>query len=121
MKALAFALALLASLAHAAGKKYEGPTLPAKSLSKDDPLSLDGLLDPGEPTPEILPAPESLPDPRGAKSRTYSAKADLIAAANDYRRKAELFRKTQISKDALRSSATQVAIAAKAYRASLRR
>ncbi len=121
MKALAFAFALLAPLAHAAEKKYEGPTLPAKSLSKDDPLSLDALLDPGEPVPEILPAPESLPDPRGTKPRTDSAKTDLIAAANDYRRKTELFRKAQINKDALRSSAIQVAIAAKAYRASLRR
>ena len=126
MKRLALALVILGSLAHAGGKKTGPEVLPVKGLGKEDPLSLDVLLDPGQPVPEILPAPEALPEPPAGGKQSggpgvASAKAELISAANDYRRKTELFRKGKLSRDALRASAVRVAQSAKTYRASLRR
>jgi multidrug resistance efflux pump len=121
MKLTAAIFALALSAAFAAEKKAD---LPQKTTEKDDPLSLQNLLDPGKPIPEILPAPEYLPDPPsspgGGKVTRASARSALISAANDYRRKTDLFRKGKVSRDALRSSAVQVAQAAKRYRASLR-
>lgn len=126
MKRLALALAILGCSAHAGGKKTGPEVLPIKGLGNEDPLSLDVLLDPGQPVPEILPAPEALPEPpvRGKQSSgpgVASAKAELLSAANDYRRKTDLFRKGKVSRDALRASAVRVAESAKTYRASLRR
>lgn len=126
MKRLALVLAILGSFAHAGGKKTGQEMLPVKGLGKEDPLSLDVLLDPGQPVPEILPAPEALPEPpaeqkKSARPGVAAAKAELISAANDYRRKTELFRKGKVSRDTLRSSAVRVAQSAKTYRASLRR
>ena len=121
MKTLVLALAALLATSAAAEK----PALPQKSPDKDDPLSLENLLDPGIPLPEILPNPEALPETKpssgGGKVTATSARAALISAANDYRRKTELFRKGKVSRDTLRSSAIRVAQTAKTYRASLRR
>lgn len=119
---MTLAFAVLLTLSHAAEK----PALPVKSADNDDPLSLENLLDPGMPLPEILPNPDSFPEPAspsgsGTKLTASSAKAALISAANDYRRKTELFRKGKVSRDALRSSAIHVAQTAKTYRTALRR
>jgi hypothetical protein len=129
VKTTALALAALLATASAAEKpapekKASETALPEKG-GKEDPLSLENLLNPGQLGPEILPAPEALPEPpstSGEKKRpsATSARAALLAAANDYRRKTELFRKGKISRDALRNSAIQVAQTAKTYRASLR-
>ncbi len=122
MKAIVCFLATLLATSAAADKRNVGPALPQKADDKDDPLSLENLLDPGKPVPEILPAPDALPNPPSSKkSSASSAKAELIAAANDYRQKTALFRKGKLSREALRESALQVAQAAKTYRAALRR
>lgn len=125
VKSVVLLVAALITAGHAGEKKPVTPGLPQKAAEKDDPLSLDHLLDPGSPVPEILPAPEALPappaSPGGKKSSAGSAKAELISAANDYRQKTALFRKGKVSRDALRSSAVRVEQAARVYRASLRR
>ena len=125
MKAIVLVVAALVTASHAGDKKPVAPGLPQKAVGKDDPLSLDHLLDPGGPAPEILPAPEALPAPPASlgakKSSAGSAKAELISAANDYRQKTALFRKGKVRRDALRSSAVRVEQAARVYRASLRR
>ena len=122
MKAIVCFLATLLATSAAADKRNVGPALPQKADDKDDPLSLENLLDPGKPVPEILPAPDALPNPPSSKkSSASSAKAELIAAANDYRQKTALFRKGKLSREALRESAIRVAQAAKTYRAALRR
>ena len=125
MKAIVIALAISIAAPHAAEKKSSDAVLPQKSPDIDDPFSLENLLDPGKPVPEILPNPEALPEAKpsssGGKITASSAKAALIAAANEYRRKTELFRKGKVSRDALRDSAIRVAQTAKSYRAVLRR
>ena len=122
MKAIVCFLATLLATSAAADKRNVGPALPQKADDKDDPLSLENLLDPGKPVPEILPAPDALPNPPSSKkSSASSAKSELIAAANDYRQKTALFRKGKLSREALRESAIRVAQAAKTYRAALRR
>ena len=134
MKTHVLSLLLLTAIAHSADKKPSAPEkkapenmLPEKAAGKDDPLSLQNLLDPGKPVPEILPAPEALPDPpasaggKSSRATAGSARSELISAANDYRRKTELFRKGKLSRDALKSSAVRVARAARDYRAMVRR
>jgi hypothetical protein len=125
VKAIVLLIAALITVGHAAEKKNVAPGLPQKAAEKDDPLSLERLLDPGSPVPEILPAPEALPEqpasPGGRKRSAGSAKAELISAANDYRQKTTLFRKGKVSRNALRNSAVRVEQAARVYRASLRR
>ena len=125
MKAIILALAASIATLHTAEKKPSDAGLPQKSADKDDPFALENLLDPGKPLPEILPNPEALPEAKpssgSGKTTASSAKAALISAANDYRRKTELFRKGKASRDTLRASAIRVAQTAKTYRAALRR
>jgi hypothetical protein len=136
MKAIVLSFLLFAPIAQSAEKKPADAKpekkavesgLPEKKEEKEDPLSIQNLLDPGKPIPEILPAPEVLPDPpatAGGKSKRVtagSARSELLSAANDYRRKTELYRKGKLSRDALKSSAVRVATAARNYRAMVRR
>ena len=116
------------------GKKLPAPVskkvesaLPEKTAEMDDPLSLQNLLDPVIPVPEILPAPEALPESpvssgnSSTRTGAGSARSELIAAANEYRQKAALFRKGKLSRDALSSSAARLSRAARDYRAIVRR
>ena len=127
MKTPILALLLLSAIAQCAEKKPTESGLPVKAAEKEDPLSLQNLLDPGKPVPEILPAPEALPDPpasaggKASKRTAGSARSELISAANDYRRKTELFRKGKLTRDALKTAAVRVARAARDYRAMVRR
>jgi len=122
-------LLMLTALATASAAEKKRPVVPAplpeKGLPIDDALSLDKLLDPGTPLPEILPAPESIPTaPKSPAKKPVSAataKAELVSAANDYRQKTALYRKGKISRDALKASAVRVVESAKVYRASLKR
>lgn len=126
-KAILLLMLAAFATASAAGKKRPAvpAPLPEKGLPIDDALSLDKLLDPGAPLPEILPAPESIPaapkSPAKKPASAASAKAELVSAANDYRQKTALYRKGKISRDALKASAVRVVESAKVYRASLKR
>ncbi len=124
--AILLLLALVATATSAEKKKPSvAAPLPEKGLPLEDALSLDKLLDPGTPLPEILPAPEAIPAaPKGTAPKptsAASAKASLLSAAQEYRRDTALYRKGKLSLEALRASAVRVAESAKTYRASLRR